>query len=710
MSKGTLTSREKEIIELLTLIDNMPITINDIAKKLKVSSRTILRQMSKIESWLIANDFKLSKKPGVGLMLDASIEEKVRLKSLLDKEMVSKEYSPEERQYFIISELLISKEPIKLYYFTSLLKAAEGTLSSDLDKVQKWLDKFNIKLVRKPGLGIYIEGSEEEYRHAMIHLIYDCMDEGQLLNIIKDNVREGRQTQSTIEISTRNHLLKLIDTETIRTIEELINKIEKEKNLKLADSAYVGLIVHLALAIQRIKNGERIDMDKKALDELKVLPEYKISSVLASYLSKSFDVDISDGEIGYITMHLRGAKLRLNSEDSLYITLDNLELRELAKKIILNASKETGKNLLNSDKLLNDLTNHLGTAINRLNMKLNIRNPLLDKIKEDYSEVFNVSKKSIKPLEELVHEKIPESEIGYIAIHFAAALENYRNNTEKYKVAIACASGIGTSRLLASRIEKEFSNIEVESIISIIHINEEELREKGIDLVISTVSLNINFNNIYVNPLLLEEDKIKIEEALKNFSRKMLDKKHKEVNDHSFIENVKTIKVYSESIEEMIEGFILKENVVAENIDNLIEKTALFFTDSQRQYDDVLEKLLKREELGSTILSDYNIMLLHCRSDEIAKLQVGVLRLKNDIVLKRGAYDEVVNTALVLLAPVHVDNKRLELMSVLSGSLVNDDNFINVIKQGSHNDIINKISKLLANYYYSKIKIFLDEN
>ena len=64
--------------------------------------------------------------------------------------------------------------------------------------------------------------------------------------------------------------------------------------------------------------------------------------------------------------------------------------------------------------------------------------------------------------EHLLSIEIPESEIGYIAIHIGAAMENEGKLEGRiYRVAVACASGIGTSRLLTTRLQKEFKVIQV---------------------------------------------------------------------------------------------------------------------------------------------------------------------------------------------------------------------------------------------------------
>ena len=190
MRNKKLNSRQKEIIQILTrsTVTN-PITISSIADKLSLSSRTVLREMPKIEKWLEENEFKFIKKPGVGLVIDEDLENQKLILELLEIERIEKEYSKEERKRIIISELLISQDPIKSFYFTSLLKTSEGTLSNDLDSIEDWLKSFNIKLVRKPGLGVYVEGKENDYRKALTNILYETLEEKELINLLKGSLR-----------------------------------------------------------------------------------------------------------------------------------------------------------------------------------------------------------------------------------------------------------------------------------------------------------------------------------------------------------------------------------------------------------------------------------------------------------------------------------------------------------------------------------------
>ena len=77
MKKNALTLRQKKIIEILTSPNNTDfITISNIAEKLGLSNRTVLRDMPNVEKWLYENDFNFIKKPWVGIIIDESLENK----------------------------------------------------------------------------------------------------------------------------------------------------------------------------------------------------------------------------------------------------------------------------------------------------------------------------------------------------------------------------------------------------------------------------------------------------------------------------------------------------------------------------------------------------------------------------------------------------------------------------------------------------------
>ena len=166
--KSGLTKRQKLIIEMLATFNaDNPITIQAISEKLKLSSRTVLREMPRINEWFEENDFKLVKKPRIGMYVDEDAETRNYIKELVDMDENKPVYSKADRQMIILLELLTINDPLKYFYFTSLFHISDATLSNDLEEIEKWLDHYNLTLYRRPGMGIYWEGKEEDYRQAV---------------------------------------------------------------------------------------------------------------------------------------------------------------------------------------------------------------------------------------------------------------------------------------------------------------------------------------------------------------------------------------------------------------------------------------------------------------------------------------------------------------------------------------------------------------
>lgn len=68
------------------------------------------------------------------------------------------------------------------------------------------------------------------------------------------------------------------------------------------------------------------------------------------------------------------------------------------------------------------LADHISFAIYRLKSGMEIVNPFLYEIETLYPNEFNLSQKSAELIEQRLHVKIPESEIGFLALHIHSAV------------------------------------------------------------------------------------------------------------------------------------------------------------------------------------------------------------------------------------------------------------------------------------------------
>ena len=704
MKKKKLMSRQKQIIQILTKSTNKnPITISTIAEILNVSSRTVLREMPKIEEWLDENGFNFIKKPGVGLIIDESLENQQLILELLEVENVQKEYSKEERKRIILSELLIAKEPLKLFYFTNQLKVSEGTLSNDLDGIEDWLRAFDIKLIRRQGVGIYLEGNEKNYRKVLSDILYRTLEEKELIKLLKKSLNSP-SSENSIEFSIENRMLNFIDRTIIKGIEKIVSELEEKFNFKLIDSDYIGLVVHISLAVQRIKNGEKISMDKSSLSELEILPEFAVATEITEKLEKVFTIEIPKDEIGYITMHLKGARLRLNKVEN-DIDLDNLDIKQISNYIITEVENDFNIEIINKQKLSKDIYNHLVPAISRMSMKLNIRNPLLENIKEQYSEIYHSCENACEILKKITKiDKIPESEVAYIAMHIAAAIEENLKN-ENLSVVIACPTGVGTSKLLGVNIKKEFPNLDIKNSISVINIDTKKLKDDGIDFIISTVDLDVDYRYICLNPMFLQKDKIKLKEFIHRYSKQRITKKIIKKELKCDKDKIKNITNLGTEIISILEEVRVREINNAKTVNDLIGIASSVFAENVNHAKEIKKLLLEREEKSSTYLNGFNMMLLHCKDKKITSCKFGVIRL-NEKLIEDG---KEINFAIISLIPEKNTQTQINIMSHINGEIIERESLRNSIMKISEEELTSIIEKILGDLYRKELKSVMEE-
>ena len=686
MKKKKLMSRQKQIIQILTKSTNKnPITISTIAEILNVSSRTVLREMPKIEEWLDENGFNFIKKPGVGLIIDESLENQQLILELLEVENVQKEYSKEERKRIILSELLIAKEPLKLFYFTNQLKVSEGTLSNDLDGIEDWLKAFDIKLIRRQGVGIYLEGNEKNYRKVLSDILYRTLEEKELIKLLKKSLNSP-SSENSIEFSIENRMLNFIDKTIIKGIEKIVSELEEKFNFKLIDSDYIGLVVHISLAVQRIKNGEKISMDKSSLSELEILPEFAVATEITEKLEKVFTIEIPKDEIGYITMHLKGARLRLNKVEN-DIDLDNLDIKQISNYIITEVENDFNIEIINKQKLSKDIYNHLVPAISRMSMKLNIRNPLLENIKEQYSEIYHSCENACEILKKITKiDKIPESEVAYIAMHIAAAIEENLKN-ENLSVVIACPTGVGTSKLLGVNIKKEFPNLDIKNSISVINIDTKKLKDDGIDFIISTVDLDVDYRYICLNPMFLQKDKIKLKEFIHRYSKQRITKKIIKKELKCDKDKIKNITNLGTEIISILEEVRVREINNVKTVNDLIGIASSVFAENVNHAKEMKKLLLEREEKSST----------YCK--------FGVIRL-NEKLIEDG---KEINFAIISLIPEKNTQTQINIMSHINGEIIERESLRNSIMKISEEELTSIIEKILGDLYRKELKRVMEE-
>jgi mannitol operon transcriptional antiterminator len=693
IGKIKLNARQQQILlHLLESGDYEP--LQAMADRLNVSVRTLQRELSELEYFVGQFALRFEKKAGTGVKLAGDKERLESLARYLSRNVsMPPVYSAEERQSIIRQILLTSKEPCKLYALGKELNVAESTISYDLQKAEPWFEKFGIQLHRKPGLGVYIEGSEKNIRAALADLLYENVTQEQLMEWLY--VQSNRQREK-LNSSIRTRLLNFIDPEWLFKIEQVIQEFEHNRGYRMADNAYVGFVVHLALAVQRLKMDEAITIEKAILDRLKSTEEFQLARKLASVLSERLSLEIPESEIGYITMHIMGAR----SSHVMDNDIDYSEIVAYAKAMISIIERELKLELESDEMLVHNLTTHLTSAVKRIELDMAVRNPLLQHVKDEYPEIFEATRVASRYLERQLGKPVPEEEIGYLAMHFGTSILNRKETaTEKYRVLLVCSSGIGTSRLLQTQIKKKLPQLQVVDTISLFDLEDWLAKQSPVDLVLSTMPVPLDIPNvIVVNPLLPDAD---IDEIRKQLQKLQRTDRSGTVDRSDIDYTVDKVERYGKALAGLQHNIEVADQFEASSKALLIQKMLKYVEERFDVADSGLLKrdLERREEMGPLLLEDDQFAVLHCRSDGIREMCVCVFRLAQPVNWQSGERQTPVRTVLTMLGPVQAPKENFELVSEISMSLIEEDRFIQTLAFSPKQEVVDSIHFVLKKGY-----------
>lgn len=693
-----ISGRERKIIELL-LLQEEGATIQQLASNLEVSGRTIHRDLKSVEDILHYYTLTLNKKSGVGVKVNGNKENKRKLELALTH-VEHTDYTPDERQAIILSTLLETNEPIKLFALANELQVTIATVSNDLDKISEILETYELTLIRKRGYGVNISGSESNKRSALSFLISKYVDELDFILFIKENI-EKKSKQQLDSISER--LLGLVDQSKLITIEKSIDHVRNELPYELADSAHIGLVVHLALAIERLQQGERIRFDLNYLNEIKDTKEYEIAENIINDLQDAFHMSIPKDEIGYITMHLLGAKLR--SDHDYIVEESSLDIAFKARELINYVGDKLEVDLTENKNLFNDLVTHLKPTMYRIQKGMHIKNPLLTEILNDYKEFFIIIEDGCK--EVFLGTEFPQEEIAYLVLHFASATIRH-GETSELSVLVICSSGIGTSKMLATRLTQEIPEISKIDNRSLFELDEIDL--ELYNLVISTIPFREKVSNyILVSPILTNEeiDKIKAivrrqpktgakkqivtESIVEDYPQERIVSRLQHMQNYSKV----TLDLLIEFKVHMIKDALTKEEILEIACNNLKEAQSI---DNKTG---VFNALVAREKLSGIGIPNTSLALYHARSEFVRKPSFTIYALKRPVALKgMDDQDMQVNTFLLMLLPENSNSESMEILSYISGLIISDQQSITTFQSQQES--------IISEFLYQQLNSFIN--
>ncbi|MCY8827066.1 BglG family transcription antiterminator [Bacillus atrophaeus] len=658
-----MTAREQKLMKHL-LSQSRYVTVNEMAEALQVSTRTIHRELKSIKPIMQRYNLTLDKQPGKGLKMVGSMEGKQKL--LTDLSQEQHEYSADERKLLILCSLLESQEPIKLYTLAKDLQVTNATVSYDLDELEEWISPFGLTLIRKRGFGIQLMGPEDAKRKIVGNLIVNRLDIQMFLEAVELNIKGKTDTsEKMFGVVSKGELLKM---------ERVLFRLKEKTAYALSDSSYIALVVHLTFAMERIQLGETISMEAEELHTLKNTKEYSSALEIAGELEKAFGVTIPEAEVGYITIHLRSANRKYETE---YKAQEiELEIALQTKRLIAFISEKIRMDLTENRSLYEGLIAHLEPAMNRIKEGMGIYNPMKEQIKRDYFLLYMA-------IEEGMEKSFPDmtfsdDEIAYLVLHFGSALE-IKKEEAKIKALIVCSSGIGSSKMLASRLKKELPEIQSFDMSSLIELKDRDIG--AYDMIVSTVPIPYeNIDYIVVSPLLNEEDANQVKQYIKRKIPLILEKKRRPDNgrckETAIPDTLKTAEKmgrYLDSIQHVLKNFTVN-NIDTKPDDEPLPHQMFRLLEAEGLIHDAKKAavcLLEREKQGGLGIPETGMALYHLKNEEIVLPFLKIYDLSKPYEVKgMDGKPLSMSRVLVMMAPADLPAEGSEILSAISSAII----------------------------------------
>lgn len=367
------------------------------------------------------------------------------------------------------------------------------TVSRDLQKVREYCEAHGIAFEGNRGKGVRVVADEKTRRCVIAQVLRDY---GTTVGL-----------HSGLEVAD---YLKWFSEQELRSIEDIVREAEAQAGLYLDDVAFEAMVVHIALSIKRSETQMGMPTAPMAAGTLDVGSlQYQMADHIVRQVESVFGVSLPEAEHYYIEVHI-GAR---SSEAAASSTRDAV-IEFMCMSTIAEVSRELGVDLTHDTHLYDRLLRHVLGSVYRKQAGLLLENPLRDELLEGYAEHAAIVRRALDDngLSQLM--EITDDEVTYVLLHFEAALVGDGSERMRHaNVVVVCSTGVGTAELLAAELRRSFDVNIIANVPS--HRARGLVGDVGIDLVVSTVELDVSVPCVVVRPIPREDDMDRIACALR---------------------------------------------------------------------------------------------------------------------------------------------------------------------------------------------------
>nr|WP_086331843.1 PTS sugar transporter subunit IIA [Enterococcus sp. 4G2_DIV0659]OTO05825.1 hypothetical protein A5880_003000 [Enterococcus sp. 4G2_DIV0659] len=471
----SLNKKEAALVKLLLQHHNW-LSASFLAGALSTSTRTIRNYVARINQRTPLEMIQSSKQ---GYKIDRGF----RIEDFISKDKQELN-TPIDRMNYLMN-LLIKHKNVDYFDVAESLFVSIPTIEKDTLRLRKKLNKYHLKIV-KYGHCLSLEGNESNFRKLASDMLQD----------------EALKNFQSID-----HLQTIFPDISIEMIQKIVIDRLSNQHLYINGYAINSLLLHIAIAINRLFHHQRSEMD--LIPELfsKDQIEYQLAIAIGKDIDQAFAIEMDLYEINNLTLLLmtkispsNDAFLKDYMETSVYTFISNM-METVAEKYFISHI---------SDKLVLNLALHVSNLISRAKIGKQVYNPLSEEIKQSYAFIYEVAVFIAKQIQEQINIPISDDEITFIALHIGSYFEEKFETENKLSCVIYTPEYYDMHKRLVYKIGDTFKS-SLNILGTFYRLDYESLTKmKNADLVISTIEIKELTGMVQISPFLSEKDSEKI--------------------------------------------------------------------------------------------------------------------------------------------------------------------------------------------------------
>lgn len=471
--KAVVSARILKIIEYLYRYKKS--NYKEIEQALGIKERYVRYDVERINEVLLSNQLDPIVKKSKGILeLPKNFEIGIFVS---DHEFL---YLQEERSTLLLLLLLFDNRELRLSRVSKDLQVSRSTIKNDMAYIEKMLSQKEIN-VHYDGY-FYLKGDKKICAKLMIDQLENY------ISLIKHQNNLNSFQQYVINIF--NHAFYDVS---LQKIILLIDHMLEDMDCVLTDESYNWYVANILCVIWYVINDMLPPLELNFLNGYDIRFNPFISN-LEKLLEKKFTGEQSQSIIRLLNYTSKHAGI-----DS---DIDLITVESIVSQLISKMSVEMEFPFQNDSILIEGLFNHINPLIKRINAGVAVSENIMSLLTTENLKCYNIVSQVIQEIE-ILKEITNQSEIAYLTIHFIASMRRLNTSTIK-RVLLVCGYGYGTTTLLKETLLNDYQVDIVDTIPEYKISNYQNF--DSVDIVITTMKLNLNIKHLQVHPILTSQD------------------------------------------------------------------------------------------------------------------------------------------------------------------------------------------------------------